>query len=104
VGEHTAKRARSVNQQAIKEIQQGFLDAGWDLDGSFEDHLVIGYSGDGTSILAHEEAWDTDNPFFELLDHETMLTYWVRVVPTPRQAQKLLEEYGEPPEEWDDQL
>jgi hypothetical protein len=100
-----------VNQQAIKELQQmieelqqSFANAGWDLDGSFEDHLVIGYSGDGISILAHKEAWDTDDPVFELLDHERMLTYWVKEIPSPQQAQELLEEYGQPPEEWDDQL
>ncbi len=86
-------------QQKIEELQQSFANAGWDLDGSFEDHLVIGYSGDGISILAHKEAWGTDDPAFELLDHERMLTYWVREIPSPQQAQELLEDYGQLPEE-----
>jgi hypothetical protein len=89
-------------QQKIEELQQSFANAGWALDGSFEDHLLIGYNDDGVSILAHKEAWGTDDPVFELLDHERMLTYWVREIPSPQQAQELLEEHGEPPEEWDD--
>jgi len=81
-----------------KEIKQSFDTAGWDLDGSFADHLVIGYSGDGISILAHKETWGTEDPFFELLDHERMHTYWVSgEIPSPQQAQELLEEYGQPP-------
>jgi hypothetical protein len=51
-----------MNQQATKELQQSFLDAGWDLDGSFEEYLVIGYSGDGASILAHKEVWGSEDP------------------------------------------
>ena len=98
------QRATKEPQQRIKELQQGFANAGWDLDGSFEDHLVIGYSDDGVSILAHKEAWGTEDPVFELLDHERMLNYWVRVVPSPRLALQLLEEHGQPREEWDDQL
>ena len=81
-----------------EQIEQSFTNVGWDLDGSFADHLVIGYSGDGTSILAHKEAWGTEEPFFELLDHERMLTYWVSgEIPSPQQAQELLEEHGQPP-------
>ena len=87
-----------------EQIEQSFTNVGWDLDGSFADHLVIGYSGNGISILAHKEAWGTEDPVFELLDHERMLTYWVRVVPSPRLALQLLEEHGQPRAEWDDQL
>ncbi len=83
-----------------EQIKQSFADAGWDLDGSFEDHLVIGYSGDGISILAHKEAWGTEEPSFELLDHERMLIYWVSSgeIPPPQQAQELLEEHSQPQE------
>jgi hypothetical protein len=84
-----------------EEIETHFASAGWDLDGSFSDYLVVGYSGDGLSILAHKETWDTEDPLFEILDHETMLTYWVREIPTPQRAQELLGEYGEPPEAWE---
>jgi hypothetical protein len=81
-----------------EQIEQSFAKVGWDLDGSFRDHLVIGYSGDGISILAHKEAWGTEEPFFELLDHERMHTYWVSgEIPSPEQAQELLEEHGQLP-------
>jgi hypothetical protein len=40
-----------------------------------------------------------DDPVFELLDRRHLLTYWVRVIPTPRQAAVLLEEHGVWPEE-----
>ncbi len=47
-----------------EEIEQAFADAGWHLDGSFADHLVVGYDNDRLSILAHGWAWETDDPFF----------------------------------------
>lgn len=84
-----------------EEIEQSFVNTGWDMDGSFADHLLIGCSGDSISILAHKESWGTDDPLFELLDHEKMVTYWVREVPTPQQAAQLLQERGEPPEVWE---
>lgn len=83
-----------------EEIEQNFVSAGWELDGSFGDYLVIG-SNDGISILAHKEVWGTESPLFEILDHEKMITYWVREVPTPQQAQELLHEHGRQPQEWD---
>ena len=84
-----------------EEIEQRFLDAGWELDGSFEDYLLIGHNDQRISILAHREHWATDDPLFELLDHEQMTTYWVHEVPPPQQATQLLQEHGKPPEEWD---
>jgi len=83
------------------EIEQRFVEAGWDLDSSFEDHLLIGHDGYRLSLLAHREFWGTDHPIFEILDHEEMSTYWVQEVPTPQQALQLLQEHGRPPEEWD---
>ena len=81
-----------------EDIEQSFTTVGWELDGSFKDHLLIGFSGDGISILAHKETWGTENPVFELLDHERMLTYWVSgEIPSPKQALQLLEEHGKPP-------
>jgi len=64
--------------------------------------MVVGYTDDGVSILASKEAWGTDNPLFELIDHERDLTYSVQEIPTPRQAQKLLQEHGLPCEEGED--
>ena len=42
-----------------------------------------------------------DDHAFELLDRRHLLTYWIRVIPTPRQAAVLLGEHGGlPEEEW----
>ena len=84
-----------------EEIEQAFLDAGWQLDGGFAKHLIIGYDNDRLSILAHNRAWETDDPFFELCDHreEEDITYWVREIPAPQWAAQLLTEYGVLPEE-----
>ena len=35
-----------------EDIEQGFVDAGWKLDGSFSGHLIVGEDEDLT-ILAH---------------------------------------------------
>jgi len=87
-----------------KEIEQCFTSAGWQIDNGFEGYLVLGDSGN-ISILAHREAWGTNDSLFELLDHQRNLTYWASgQIPTPQQAQELLEEHGQPPEEWDYQL
>ena len=40
----------------------------------------------------------TDHPAFELLDRRSVMAYWVRAIPTPRQALVLLEEHGGLPE------
>ena len=83
-----------------EEIEQGFASAGWEIDDGFSGHLVIGYSGDNLSILFYRKMWRADDePVFELLDHLRNVTYWVREIPTPRQAGELLEEHGRPPEE-----
>ena len=84
---------------SLEEIERGFTSAGWRLDGSFSEYMVIGYADDGVSILASKEAWGTDDPLFELIDHERDLTYAVQEIPTPRQAQQLLQEHGLPFEE-----
>jgi hypothetical protein len=68
------ERGKQVRRE---EIEQRFLDGRWDLDGSFEDYLLIGRDGESVSLLAHRELWGTDNPLFEILDHEKMTTYWV---------------------------
>jgi hypothetical protein len=87
---------RSVDTEAI---EQRFASAGWEIDGSFSEYLIIGYNGDSLSILAHREGWETEDPVFELLDHERNLTYEVQEIPTPQQAGKLLQEHGQLGEE-----
>lgn len=84
-----------------EEIEQSFANAGWHIDADFLGILVIGYKGDSLSILTHEQALDANvAPLFELIDHERNVTFGVRVIPTPQQAAKLLQEYGQPPREW----
>ncbi len=41
-----------MQQVSKEEIQQGFVNAGWELDGSFSEHLVIGEDG-YISVQAH---------------------------------------------------
>jgi hypothetical protein len=65
-----------VTQQ---EIEQAFVDAGWELDGSFSDYLLVGEDGD-LSILVPQWAWEIDDPLYELCDGEREITYWVREI------------------------
>jgi hypothetical protein len=60
--------------------------------------MLVGNCGK-LSILAYGFVIGADDPAFELLDRGRVLTYWVRVIPTPRQAGVLLEEHGGLPEE-----
>ena len=106
-----------MQRVSAQEIENRFASAGWHLDGGFTDHLVIGYSDDGLSILARKEAWETDDedglsiltydearemdddPLFEILDHERDLTYAVWEIPTPEEAREMLRELGQPSRE-----
>jgi hypothetical protein len=96
------KKGRGVvddqQQQWEQNIERSLSGAGWALDHSFEGYLLISHDGERVSLLAHRELWGTDDPLFELLDHEEMTTYWVDEVPTPQQAVQLLKEHGQPPE------
>jgi hypothetical protein len=83
-----------------KAIEQGFVRAGWELDGSFSEYLIVGHDSDSLSILAYPEAGEREeDPVFELVDHESNLTYGVQEILSPQQAQQLLREHGQPPEE-----
>jgi hypothetical protein len=79
-------------------IDQQLTDAGWEPDGTFSEHLAIGESGD-LCVLVHRSTWETDEPAYELYDAGRQVSYWVHEVPTPEQADKLLEEHGGPPDE-----
>jgi hypothetical protein len=72
----------------------GWLGAG----GSFYKHLIIGYVDD-LSIIAYRQTWETEDPKFQLCDHENDLSYWVGEIPTPTRAAGLLREHGEPLDE-----
>ena len=83
-----------------EEIERSFVEAGWELDGGFSGHLVVGETSD-LYLLAHKRIWGTNEPVFELSDTERNLTYWVDEIPTPTEAKKLLEGHGRPiEEEW----
>jgi hypothetical protein len=60
--------------------------------------LTLGNCGK-LSILVYGSFVGADDPAFELLGRSYLLTYWVRVIPTPHQAAVLLEEHGGLPEE-----
>jgi hypothetical protein len=84
-----------------EEIQQRFFSAGWSIDGSFSEYLIIGYSGDEMSLLAHKGSWEDDDPVFVILDHDRNLTHFVYGVPTSLQAAKLLRDHGKVADELD---
>jgi hypothetical protein len=76
-----------------REIERGFIGAGWRVTDGASGHLLVGNCGK-LSILAYGSCIGSDDPAFELLDRRRATTYWVRVIPTPRQAAVLLEEHG----------
>jgi len=41
-------------------IEQSFARAGWELDHSFSEYLIVGHNGDGLSILAYPEAGEPE--------------------------------------------
>jgi hypothetical protein len=53
-----------------QQIQRGFTRAGWQLDGSFFEHLVVGYT-QNLSTLASPQVLHTEGDLqFQLVDHE----------------------------------
>ena len=79
----------------IKEaIEQTLVTAGWEVDGGFSGHLLIGNAGD-LSILTPWWAWRGADPEYELYDVQRNLVCQVEAVPTPTQARRLIEEHGE---------
>jgi hypothetical protein len=90
------ERRRTPTDQ--REIERCFVDAGWRVTDDSSRRLMVGNRGK-LSILAYESCIGADDPAFELLDRRRVMTYWVRVIPTPRQAAVLLEEHGGLPEE-----
>jgi hypothetical protein len=89
-------RRRQLTDQ--REIERAFIGAGWRVTDDSSERLLVGNCG-RLSILAYESSIGADDPAFELLDRRRVLTYWVRVIPTPRLAAVLLEEHGGLPEE-----
>ena len=88
-----------MNREAI---EQRFTGAGWELDDSFSEYLIIGSNSDSLSILAYAQAREPEDSIFELIDHERNLTYGAQQIPSPQQAAHLLQEHGQPPEDVSD--
>jgi hypothetical protein len=59
----------------------------------YSQYPLVDKAGD-LAIVAHKQYAQTDDPVFELIDGRRVAAYWVRVIPTPRQAAVLLEEQG----------
>ena len=90
----------SVNREAI---EQRFTRAGWELDDSFSEYLIIGTNSGSLSVLAYaQEAREPEDPVFELMDYERNLTYGVQQIPSPQRAAQLLQEHGQLPEDVSD--
>ena len=84
-------------------IEQRFTRAGWELDDSFSEYLIIGSNSDSLSILAYApQAREPEDPVFELMDHQRNLTYGVQQIPSPQRAAQLLLEHGQTPEDVSD--
>jgi hypothetical protein len=78
-----------------EELVGWFENAGWSVAGwAGDEDALVGHSDDGLLILAHESEMGSPDPAFELYDGRLGWRYWVRVVPTPRQAAVLLREHG----------
>ncbi len=83
-----------------EEVERAFADAGWKVGGGFfESGMSVVGLRSGLMIIAYETELRSENPLFELVDFERCLTYWVREVPTPDTAAKLLQEQGGLPAE-----
>ena len=85
-----------MNREAI---EQRFTRAGWEIDSSFSEYLIIGSNSNSLSILAYAQAREPEDSVFELIDHERNLTYGVQQIPSPQRAGKLLQEHGQLAEE-----
>ncbi len=77
-----------------EEVELSLVAAGWEIAERSSPHLIVGCSGI-LSILAYEFLTSTEDPKFELRDSNWAVSYWVRVIPSPRVAAVLLEEHGE---------
>jgi hypothetical protein len=65
-----------------EDIERGLADAGWELDGSFSEHLAIGYDGD-LSILIDLLSWDGNHPAYALYDAQRHLSLLGQGDPDP---------------------
>ncbi len=69
-----------MNEQRL---HQEVDSAGWEADGTFSEHLVIGNKGNLCLIIP---SWveGSDDPIYELYDVEKNHSYWVQYILTPQ--------------------
>lgn len=79
-----------------EETEWGFANAGWEVPGPM--HYPIFCNDADLPIVTREQYARSDDPVFEIVAGGRMLSYWVRLIITPRQAAVLLETCGSPPE------
>ena len=72
--------------------------AGWEPNGTFSEHLVIGNKGD-LCVIVPSWVEGSNDLVYELHDVERNVSYWVREIPPPKKAAELLQQHGGPPEE-----
>lgn len=81
-----------------EKLHKEVASAGWEPNGTFSEHLVIGNRGDLCLIIP---SWVevSNDPVYELHDVARNVSYWVREIPSPAKAAEILQEHGGPPEE-----
>ena len=70
--------------------------AGWVIESGFSEQLIVGNAGN-LCILLPERSWQGTDTEYELYDVEKNVARWVRAMPTPYYAARLLQECGQTP-------
>jgi len=77
-------------------LEREVASAGWVIDSDFSEDLIIGNAND-LCILLPERSWQRADTEYELYDVEKNVACWVRAIPTPYYAARLLQECGQTP-------
>ena len=79
-------------------LEQELARAGWELDSTFSENLIIG-NANNLCILIPDWSWQDADPVYELYDVDKNVAVWVRTIPAPFRAEMLLEKHGNAPED-----
>ena len=77
-------------------LEREVASAGWVIDSGFSEQLIIGNAGD-LCILLPEHSWQGTDTEYELYDVQKNVACWVRAIPTPFSAARLLQACGQTP-------
>ena len=77
-------------------LEMQVASAGWVIESGFSEQLIIGNAGD-LCILLPEHSWQGTDTEYELYDVQKNVACWVRAIPTPYYAARLLKECGQTP-------